>query len=90
MKSKIIHWLIMPCAQSTLYIEELYGGQLSWKKKIRLKIHLKSCKWCKTYFKKASYLDFVLKKSIKDISYTKFNDAEIQRFKDDLKHNFKI
>jgi len=72
----------------------VYRGIVWWaiimEKKIRLKIHLKSCKWCKSYFKKSSYLDFVLKKSIKDISYTKFNDAEIQRFKDNLKHNFKI
>jgi len=90
MVNKMIHWLIMPCCQATLYIEKQNSQELSWWQQQRLKTHLWLCKWCENYYQKVTLLDHILKKSIQNSSSNELNDSDIQHFKNKVKNKLKI
>ncbi|SDH56974.1 hypothetical protein [Myroides phaeus] len=90
MINKIIHWLIMPCCQATLYIEKQNSQELSWWQKQRLKKHLWLCKCCENYYQKVTFLDNILKKMTQNSSSNELNDTDIQDFKNKIKNKLKI
>lgn len=89
MLSKIIHFLLMPCSEATLYLEKQKAGQISLWQNWRLKGHLIICKWCRAYNKKIELLDSVLKNKIKASINANFKESEIQDFKNRIKENLK-
>ncbi|SUJ02743.1 Uncharacterised protein [Sphingobacterium spiritivorum] len=57
MLDKIIHTIILPCSQATLLVEKRLHMDIPVWKKIQLSVHLKSCKSCHIYSKKASFIE---------------------------------
>jgi len=90
MIQKIIHWVIMPCSQATLYIERNNNNNLSYFERLRLYIHLFSCKWCKNYSKKVSLLDKTIKKIIQNTTSEEIKEDEIQHFKEKVKNKLNL
>lgn len=84
--SKLIHILIMPCSRVPMLIEQRNAGKLSFKKKIRLHIHLFGCKWCAAYALKVEQIDRLLSKKLsEERKKISLNDSEIQNFKEIMK-----
>ena len=62
MWNKIIHWVIMPCNEITFEIEKKNAKKISLIQNLRLNLHIYSCKWCASYYKKVKLIDNLLNK----------------------------
>ncbi|SDE32547.1 hypothetical protein [Riemerella columbipharyngis] len=86
---KIIYFFIMPCSKATLRMERDHAGELSWIKKLRLKLHLSVCDFCVRYYKKLETLDRLMTESQKNEKIQKFKPTEIQLFIEKIKNKIK-
>lgn len=84
---RIIHLFIMPCSHVPILVEqENAGAKLSWSKRVRLRMHLSVCKACAAYTQKVEYLDRLMAKRYMEAkNNNKFEESEIENFKEDLK-----
>ncbi|GEM65462.1 hypothetical protein SF1_34440 [Sphingobacterium faecium NBRC 15299] len=89
MLKRMIHFLLLPCSQTTLLIEMQQSGQLSFIQKLRLKLHLAICKWCRAYQKKSAYLDKILLKNIHKENIEIINDFDIEQLKGKIREKIK-
>jgi len=76
MITKIIHSLFLSCKKATLFIELNNGNNLNVLQKIRLKTHLKICKYCKSYEEKAQRIDRVLNNELHSVNIKNTNELE--------------
>ncbi|MGJ1432496.1 hypothetical protein ACR79M_12945 [Sphingobacterium spiritivorum] len=60
MLDKIIHTIILPCSQATLLVEKRFHIDIPIWKKIQLSIHLKACRSCNSYSKKAGFMEHAI------------------------------
>lgn len=86
---QLIHALVMPCKQATLLIEQRNADVIPFFQKIRLRIHLRICKWCGAYNRKVQTMERMMKKMFTQDAPEKFNKDELQLFKDKLKNKLK-
>ena len=84
MFKKLIHLIFLPCSTATLLMEKRNAGAISPKENWQLSMHLKICKWCKSYEKKLKILDEILKKALVQKGEDKINDFDIQDFKNKI------
>ena len=90
MVKEIVHWLVMPCSKATLSMEKKNAGEISSAENLRLKAHLKVCKWCRAYNQKLHFVDQSLKNMLHHQSSYEIKPTEIQDFKEQLKEKLKI
>lgn len=86
---RFIHAIIMPCKQATLYIEQQNAADIAFFQRIRLKAHLISCKWCRSYSRKVQAMECMMKKMFTQNNPKKLNNTELQVFKEKLKERLK-
>ena len=60
---KIMHFLFLSCFKATELIEKKLHVKLSFKEKIRLKMHKSMCNACRLYDKQSVVIDEALKKN---------------------------
>lgn len=84
MLNRWIHFFILPCQQISYLEEKRISGGLNFKEKVQHYLHLKVCKWCKAYHKKAVFIDRKLVQSAETSKNNQFDNFEIQQFKDNL------
>lgn len=65
------------------------AGKLSLIERIRLKYHLKACKTCSAYEKKADFLDELMSEMPINWIESRFQESEIQGFKNRVKEKLK-
>lgn len=85
----MIHFLLLPCSQTTLFIEMQQSGQLSSIQKLRLKLHLAICKLCKAYQKKSIRMDKVLWHHVPQEHAIVFNPIDLERLKNKIREKIK-
>jgi|GEM_PF-312705 len=88
MLKKLIHKLFLPCSTATLLMEKSIAKTISSREQKQLNIHLKICKWCRSYQEKLKILDDILKRKIQ--SENKTDSIDIQKFKEKTMKNLKI
>jgi hypothetical protein len=79
----------MPCKQATLLIEQRNADEIPFFQKIRLRIHLTICKWCRAYNRKVQTMEGMMKNMFTQDAPEKFTKDELQLFKDKLKNKLK-
>ncbi len=52
----------MPCNEITFEIEKKNAKKISLIQNLRLNLHIYSCKWCASYYKKVKLIDNLLNK----------------------------
>ncbi|WP_143884168.1 hypothetical protein [Chryseobacterium binzhouense] len=88
MLKKLIHKLFLPCSTATLLMEKSIAKTISSKEQKQLNIHLKICRWCRSYQEKLKILDDILKRKIQSERST--DSVDIQNFKEKTMKNLKI
>jgi len=81
MLRKFIHILFLPCSKATMLMEKRNAQAISRKEDWQLSMHLKICKWCRSYEEKLRILDDILKRKLFQNGKTEINDTDIQSFK---------
>jgi hypothetical protein len=89
MVKRLIHILFMPCRQATLLIEKRNADSITSFQKIRLNAHLMICKWCRAYNRKINVMEDLMRKIFTQDAPDKFNNIDLQTFKDKLKEKLK-
>jgi len=89
MKEKVIHWALMSCEEATLHLEKQQAGEISWLQNLRLRSHLKICKWCRSYNQKRIAIDHALKKIMERTSTHALRESDIHDFKEKTKAKLK-
>lgn len=84
--SKLIYKLIIPCEKVTMMLEKDAVGQLSFIQRIRLRYHIKICKWCAIYAEKMMFIDQLLRKKYKkEDKNLNLQESEIQDINNKVK-----
>ena len=74
---KIMHYLFLSCFKATELIEKKLHIKLSFKEKIRLKMHKSMCSACKKYDKQSIIMDEALKKYSNNITTVNIEELKI-------------
>lgn len=90
MLKKLIHTIFLSCSEATLLMEKRNAKNISSKENWKLSVHIKICKWCRTYQEKLGFLDNLLKRKLVREENTKINKFEIQIFKEKICKNLNI
>lgn len=86
MLQKLIHKIALSCEQATLLMERKRNNSITPQQKIRLKLHLAICKYCKIYSQKLKFIDQIFTK--KTFTETK-NEERIDKLKERIKEKIK-
>jgi len=78
---KLMQFLFLSCLKATELIEKKLHVQLSFKEKIRLKMHKSMCNACRRYDEQSKILDKALKKQTH-----KIGNINIEELKIDIKN----
>lgn len=90
MLKEFIHIFTLSCKQATYLIEKRIHVPLSVIERTRLAIHFSVCKLCRAYNTKAISLDGWLKQqNTKESCNCRFEEKEIEQFKEDVKEKMK-
>lgn len=81
MLQKLIHKIALTCKEATFLMELENTINVSSLQKIRLQLHLKICKACKSYQKNSKLLEKVLEMSFYKNHDTPVNQEKIKQLK---------
>lgn len=89
MVKRIIHFLLLPCSEATMFIEKKQAGMLSPLQKLRLNAHIRICKWCKAYNSKVLLLDKKMANKIKEIPPNPVHERDLELLKNKIREKIK-